>query len=76
MIEERENPTKKSESEVQMSFLQLLNAINAKAVARPAAPLKGLLCLKAQVNGKTAWATIATGATHNFFSVEEAKKLG
>lgn len=63
MIEEREKPIEKGETEAHMSSLQLPNAINVKTVARPAAPSKGLLYVEAQVNGKIARAMIDTGAT-------------
>lgn len=43
----------RGETEAQMSPLQLLNANNAKAVARPSEASKGLLYVEAQVEGKT-----------------------
>lgn len=76
MIEEREKPAEKSHSDAQVSCLQLLGAINAKTVANPAPPSKGLLYVEALTNGKSTKAMIDTRATHNFVSVEEAKRLG
>lgn len=53
MIEEREKPAEKSDNGAQISSLQLLNAINAKTVAKFVAPSKGLLYVEAQVNGES-----------------------
>lgn len=58
-----------------MSSLQHLNAINVMAVPKPTTPSKGLLYVEAQVNRKPTKTMIDTGATHNFVSVEEARRL-
>lgn len=76
MIKEHAKPLEKGETEAQMSYLQLLNVINAKVVARPSEPSKGLLHVEAKVNGKTTNPMIDIDATHNFDSMEEAKRLG
>lgn len=59
-----------------MSSLQLLNAINAKAVARLSEPSRGLLYVEAQVKGKTTKAMIDTGATHTLFQWKKQRDSG
>ncbi|KAK2979093.1 hypothetical protein RJ640_022575, partial [Escallonia rubra] len=68
--------------DVHMGSLQILNALHAKAVAkvpmgeRQASTGKGLLYVEAKLNGKPAQVMVDTGATHNFVTMEEAKRLG
>ena len=69
MIEENEN-----EGDAQVGSLQLLNALKAKPI--PKTPQsKGLMYVEALVNGKATKARVDTGATHNFVSEVEAKRL-
>lgn len=56
-----------------MGSLQLLNALKVAAnVSKP--QTKGLMYVEATVNGKPTRAMVDTGATHNFISMEEAKR--
>ena len=69
MIEEKEN-----EDDAQVGSLQLLNTLKAKPI--PKTPQsKGLMYVEAVVNGKATKALVDTGATHNFVSEGEAKRL-
>ena len=57
-----------------MGSLQLLNALKAKLV--PKTPQsKGLMYVKAFVNGKATKVSVDTSITHNFVSEDEAKRL-
>ncbi|RVX07653.1 hypothetical protein CK203_021959 [Vitis vinifera] len=69
MIEEKEQ-----EGDAQVGSLQLLNALKAKPM--PKTPQrKGLMYVEALVNGKATKALVDTGATHNFVSEDEARRL-
>ena len=69
MIEENEK-----EGDAHVGSLQLLNALKVKSV--PKMPQsKGLIYIEAFVNGKATKALVDTGATHNFVSEDEAKRL-
>ncbi|RVX03349.1 hypothetical protein CK203_019916 [Vitis vinifera] len=69
MIEEKEQ-----EGDAKMGSLQLLNALKAKPM--PKTPQsKGLMYVEALVNGKATKALVDTGATHNFVSEDEARRL-
>ena len=69
MIEE-----KKKEGEAHVGLLQLLNILKAKSV--PKVPQsKGLTYVEAFVNEKATKALVDIGATHNFVSEDEAKRL-
>ena len=69
MIKEKEK-----EDDAHMGLLQLLNALKAKLV--PKTPQnKGLMYIKALVNGKATKALVDIGATHNLVSEDETKKL-
>ncbi|KZV35807.1 hypothetical protein F511_09508 [Dorcoceras hygrometricum] len=57
-----------------MGSVQLLNALKAKPL--PTTPTKGLMYVEAKVNGQTTKAMVDTGATHNFITEREAKRLG
>ncbi|RVW26338.1 RNA-directed DNA polymerase-like [Vitis vinifera] len=62
------------EGDAHVESLQLLNALKAKSV--PKMPLsKGLMYVETLVNGKATKALVDTGATHNFVSEDEAKRL-
>ena len=70
MIEEKEK-----EGDAQVGALQLLNALKVKPM--PKTPqIKGLMYVEALVNGKATKALVDTGATHNFVSEDEARRLG
>ncbi|RVW46130.1 hypothetical protein CK203_076183 [Vitis vinifera] len=69
MIEEKEQ-----EGDAKVGSLQFLNALKAKPM--PKTPQsKGLMYVEALVNRKTTKAFVDTGATHNFVSKREAKRL-
>ena len=57
-----------------MGSMQLLNALKAKQTKKQPQS-KGLMYVETQVNGMSAKAMIDTGATHNFVSEEEARRL-
>ncbi|KAK2987888.1 hypothetical protein RJ640_028933 [Escallonia rubra] len=79
LVEDNEEPEKEA---VHMGSLQILNALHAKAVAKvpigegQASTGKGLLYVEAKLNGKPTQVMVDTGATHNFVTMEEAKRLG
>ena len=54
-----------------MGSLQLLSALQNV----PKTPNKGLVFVDATINGKVTKALVDTGASHNFVSLEEAKRL-
>ncbi|KAF3784921.1 hypothetical protein EJ110_NYTH29203 [Nymphaea thermarum] len=57
--------------------LQLLNSVKREEKAKVTAmPSRELMYIEILVNGKPTMAMIDTGATHNFVSVVEAKRLG
>ncbi|KAJ4957081.1 hypothetical protein NE237_013864 [Protea cynaroides] len=59
-----------------MGSLQLA-AIKAKTKeVKATPPQKGLMYVEARINGKATHAMVDTGATHNFVSTDEAKRLG
>ncbi|XP_071687808.1 uncharacterized protein [Rutidosis leptorrhynchoides] len=58
-----------------MGSMQILNAIKAK-VEVPKVMAKGLQFVEVYVRGNRVRALVDTGATHNFVSTEEAKRLG
>ena len=57
-----------------MGSMQLLNALKIKKTKKQPQS-KGLMYVEAKVNGMSAKAMIDTGATHNFVSEEEARRL-
>ncbi|WKA10666.1 hypothetical protein VitviT2T_028228 [Vitis vinifera] len=69
MIEEKEQ-----EGDAKVGSLQLLNALKAKPMPKTTQS-KGLMYVEALVNGKATKALVDTGATHNFVSEDEAKRL-
>ncbi|RVW61382.1 Transposon Ty3-I Gag-Pol polyprotein [Vitis vinifera] len=69
MIEENEQ-----EGDAKVGSLQLLNAFKAKPMLKTPQS-KGLMYVEALVNGKATKALVDTGATHNFVSEDEAKRL-
>ena len=66
--------TEQEGDDTHMGSMQLLNALKAKQ-AKKQPQNKGLIYVEAQVNGLSAKAMIDTGATHNFVSEEEARRL-
>ena len=64
--------TDKEDEGVQMGSLQILNVLQSP----PKTEAKGLLYVDVSINGKASKAMIDTGASHNFVSLEEAKRLG
>ncbi|KAK2974853.1 hypothetical protein RJ640_027904 [Escallonia rubra] len=79
LVEEKEKSEKEA---VHMGSLQILNALYTKAVVKiptgegQASTGKGLLYVEAKLNGKPTQVMVDWGATHNFVTVEEAKRLG
>ncbi len=65
----------KETEEAHVGSLQLLNAIHSKPTVKTHGD-QGLMFVEMCVNGKPTRALVDTGATHNFVSVEEAKRLG
>lgn len=65
---------KEKEGDAQVGSMQLLNTLKAKSV--PKMPKnKGLMYIETHVNGKLTKAIVDMGATHNFASVDDAKRL-
>ncbi|XP_071695670.1 uncharacterized protein [Rutidosis leptorrhynchoides] len=63
------------DEDVCMGSMQILNAIKAK-VEVPKVMAKGLQFVEVYVRENRVRALVDTGATHNFVSTEEAKRLG
>ncbi|KAK0606869.1 hypothetical protein LWI29_005470 [Acer saccharum] len=61
--------------EAGMGSLRQLGALKSNN-APSTSTKKGLMFVNASINGKAVRAMLDTGATHNFVSVDEAKKLG
>ncbi|ERN17423.1 hypothetical protein AMTR_s00037p00226920 [Amborella trichopoda] len=55
--------------------LQLLNSLEAKSLPQTMGS-KGLMYVQSLVNGRQAQVMIDTGATHNFITPEDAKRVG
>ncbi|KAL6269883.1 hypothetical protein ACE6H2_026794 [Prunus campanulata] len=64
-----------AEREARMGAIHRFNALQAK-VAQPKVQAKGVMFVDAMVDGKTTRCLVDTGASHNFMSVQEAKRLG
>ncbi|ERN07685.1 hypothetical protein AMTR_s00155p00067560 [Amborella trichopoda] len=66
------------EEEPKMGAIRILNAIKAHALdVQPASKTtKELMYVDIQLNGRSTMAMVDTGATHNFISGDEAKRLG
>ncbi|CAL2272473.1 unnamed protein product [Prunus armeniaca] len=58
-----------------MGAIHRFNAVQAK-VAQPQVQAKGVMFVDAMVNDKTTRCLVDTSASHNFISVQEAKRLG
>ena len=69
-----ERETEQEGDDTHMGSMQLLNALKIKQ-AKKQPQSKGLMYVEANVNGMSAKAMIDTGATHNFVSEEEARRL-
>ncbi|XP_022872717.1 uncharacterized protein LOC111391700 [Olea europaea var. sylvestris] len=75
MAEERDSSSCQEQRAEHFSSLQLLNALNAKVV--PASNNdRGLMYVEAQVNSRPALSMVDTGATNNFITEDEARRLG
>ncbi|KAK2967197.1 hypothetical protein RJ640_022453 [Escallonia rubra] len=79
----KEKDEEKAEREtVRIGSIQVLNALQGKNVPQvptgegQASMSKGLLYVEAKLNGKPAHVMVDTGATHNFMTMDEAKRLG
>ncbi|KAI5328460.1 hypothetical protein L3X38_027857 [Prunus dulcis] len=64
-----------AEREARVGAIHRFNALQAKG-AQPQVQAKGVMFVDAMVNGKTTRCLVDTGASHNFMSVQEAKRLG
>ncbi|XP_015941749.1 uncharacterized protein LOC107467224 [Arachis duranensis] len=71
IVEEREAQTQVTEC---VGSIQHINAVKGKEAST--AEKKGLMYVKAFINEKPVMAMIDTGATHNFITPDEAKRLG
>ena len=69
-----ERETVQEDDDAHMGSMHLLNALKAKP-AKKQPQSKGLMYMEAKVNGMSTKAMIDTGATHNFVSEEEARRL-
>ena len=69
-----ERETEQEGDDTHMGSMQLLNALKAKQ-AKKQPQSKGLMYMEVKVNGMSAKAMIDTGATHNFVSDEEVRRL-
>ncbi|KAK0593409.1 hypothetical protein LWI29_036238 [Acer saccharum] len=67
--------SKATEGQASMGSIQQIYAIKGQAKP-PTLAKKGLMFVKATIRGKQVRAMLDTGATHNFISVDEAKRLG
>ena len=67
---------KEDGEEPRMGAIRLLNALKGQGAAEAKPPSKELMYVDIQVNGKPTRALVDTGATHNFVSGEEARRLG
>ncbi|GMP84440.1 hypothetical protein CsSME_00037971 [Camellia sinensis var. sinensis] len=68
-----------SDREAQLGSIQLLGSVskkNEKMQEPRSIQKKDVLYAEVKVNGMTSHALVDTGATHNFVSIEEAKRLG
>ncbi|KAK3212389.1 hypothetical protein Dsin_017095 [Dipteronia sinensis] len=63
------------EYEVGMGSLRQLGSLKSNN-APSTSTKKGLMFVNSSINGKAVRAMLDTGATHNFVSLDEAKKLG
>ncbi|KAK2969168.1 hypothetical protein RJ640_009927 [Escallonia rubra] len=79
LVKENEEPENQA---MHMGSHQILNALHAKAAAKvptgegQTSTSKGLLYVEAKLNGKPTQVMVDTRATHNFVTMEEAKRLG
>ena len=69
-----ERETEQEGDDAHMGSMQLLNALKVKQ-AKEQLQRKGLMYVEAKVNRMSTKAMIDTGATHNFVSEEEARRL-
>ena len=69
-----ERETEQEGDDTHMGSMRLLNALKIKQTKKQPQN-KGLMYVEAKVNGMPAKAMIDTGATHNFVSEEEARRL-
>jgi len=58
-----------------MRSLRLLNALKAKPMQH-ATRNEGLMYVEVTLNGKPVKVMVDTGATHNFITPEESKRVG
>ncbi|KAK2981399.1 hypothetical protein RJ640_017987 [Escallonia rubra] len=81
LIEEKEKEKVECEA-VHIGSIQVLNVLQKKKVPQvpmgegQASKSEGLLYMEAKLNGKPAHGLMDTGVTHNFITMEEAKRLG
>ncbi|TXG69042.1 hypothetical protein EZV62_003977 [Acer yangbiense] len=76
--DKRNKPSGESQDggyEADMGSLRQLGALKGNNTPSTSTK-KGLMFINASINGKAVRAMLDTGATHNFVSIDEAKKLG
>ncbi len=72
-----EEDTEDEEENIRMGALRFLTALKKQGSTAKKSEGKGLMFIDAAINGKAAKSVmIDTGATHNFISVMEARRLG
>ncbi|KAK4273516.1 hypothetical protein QN277_021899 [Acacia crassicarpa] len=74
LVQGNEGP-EEEEPTVRMGSLRVLNALKAKH-EEPSSRSKGLMFVDVKLNGKPVKVMVDTGATHNFITPEEAKRVG
>ncbi|KAI4338312.1 hypothetical protein L6164_016653 [Bauhinia variegata] len=74
MAEEKE-VHEEEESNAKMGSLMLLNAVKAKLTPKETKS-EDLMYVEAKLNGKPVNIMVDTGATHNFITLEKAKRVG
>lgn len=74
MAQRTKAPPMEEDEMRQLGSLKLLNASTTKST--PTSPSKKLMHVDVVVNGRATKALVDTGATHNFVTEGEAKRLG
>ncbi|XP_074339849.1 uncharacterized protein LOC141677709 [Apium graveolens] len=75
MMEQQEKTIDQASDARHIRSIRLLNTIEGKPMLKPQGS-KGLMYVEALVNENKAQSMIDTGATHNFITLEEAKRVG
>lgn len=75
IAEDKGHDTQVEQHEEQCGSLQLINSLKAKVVPQ-ANKSKGLMYVEAKINNKPTLALVDSGATNNFITEDEARRLG